>query len=99
MSWNIQSKNSTTLGNKFAIERFEKIVRNHDIVCLQETRSNVELKDYVVFNSIRKNSQRSGGGVSVLVRKKFSRNVTPFYCKNLSDVMAIKISHKMIDRP
>ena len=99
MSWNIQSKNSTTLGNKFAIERFEKIVRNHDIICLQETRSNVELKDYVVFNSIRKNSQRSGGGVSVLVRKEFSRNVTPFYCKNLSDVMAIKISHKMIDRP
>ena len=99
ISWNIQSKNSITFGNKFEDNDFCKIIRDHDIVCLQETRSNVELKEFVAYNSIRQNKQRSGGGVSILVRKNIARNVTPLYCKNLSDILAIKISKNLIDRP
>ena len=99
ISWNIQSKNSATFGNKFEVDRFCNTIKEHDIACLQEIRSNVELKDFVAYNSIRKNNQRSGGGVSILVRKSISRHVTPIYCKNLSDIMAIKISKNLIDRP
>ena len=63
ISWNIQSSVSPA-GCKFEDSSFTSIMNNHDIVCLQETRQAVKMKNFRSLCSTRPNMK--SGGVAIL---------------------------------
>ena len=91
MSWNIQSKNCSIRGTKFDIEDFTEIINNCHIVCLQETRKEIEHKIFLAFNNTR-STKRAGGGVCILIHKSLIAHTTHIKCMEGSDIVTIRIS-------
>ena len=67
LSWNIQSPSSTE-GNKFENDSFQRVIMNHDFACLQEIRRDVHLTGFRSICSLRKN--KKSGGVGILIRNE-----------------------------
>jgi exonuclease III len=88
MSWNIQD--STGDGsNKFENKNFLSILKQSNILCLQETKKQVKIEGYLSFNSNRKNSR--SGGVCILVENPFRKGVSPIPCNDSEDIIAAKL--------
>ena len=67
MSWNICNITGL-LGNKSDDPDFINIVKDHSVVCLQETGSDVNISGYHSFSDLRSTGNR--GGVTTLIKKK-----------------------------
>ena len=67
LSWNIQSPSSKE-GNKFDIDSFQELIKNHDFACLQEIRRDVHLTGFRSICSLRKD--KKSGGVGLLIRNE-----------------------------
>ena len=76
ISWNIANANGL-LGRKTDDPEFVKIISGNDIICLQETVSEVQLPGYESFSDLRKSGK--GGGVTTLVRRDLTH-----YCKHVN---------------
>ena len=72
LSWNIQSP-STTEGNKFDNKSFQKIINDHDLVCLQEIRRDVHLTGFRSLCNTR--SDQKSGGVGILIKNNLIEGV------------------------
>ena len=69
LSWNIQSPSSSE-GNKFDIDSFQKIINGHDFACLQEIRKDVHLTGYRSICNTRKDNR--SGGVGILIKNELA---------------------------
>ena len=63
LSWNIQSS-SSICGSKFDDPLFSNIFKDHDIICLQETRQSVKMNNFRAICNLRPGAK--SGGVSIL---------------------------------
>ena len=93
MSWNIQSRNCSILGNKLDMCDFKNILDKHNIVCLQEIRRPIEIPGFTSYNSLRSETDiRAGGGVSISVHSSIANGVKEVRHKSYSDCISIKMS-------
>ena len=76
-------------GIKTKISEFTSIIKNHDIICLQETKEAIKISDYRCFNSNRKSSR--SGGVCICVRNNLSKGVIKLNTSSTPDIIAIKL--------
>ena len=89
MSWNIRSRDSAT-GNKANDKYFNDILNKCDIFCLQETRKDIKIPNYVCYNRLRNNS--SGGGVCIGVKRCLAQGISKIDTLNKNDVLAIRLN-------
>lgn len=63
LSWNVHHANSPLgpYSTKILDPRFLNIINDHDIFCLQETKSEVKLPNFFCLNSLRPGDTKSGG--------------------------------------
>ena len=88
MSWNIQD--STGDGsNKFENENFLSVLKQANILCLQETKKQVKVEGYLSFNSNRKNSR--SGGVCILIENSLRKGVSHIPCNDSEDIIVAKL--------
>ena len=72
LSWNIQAP-STAEGDKFKIHDFKSKLIEHDFICLQEIRKNVNITGYRSKCNTRTDS--NSGGVGIFVKNKYIKGV------------------------
>ena len=72
LSWNIQSSN-TVSGSKFHDPDFCKILEQHQIVCLQETRQCIKVPGFRALNNTHDNEKH--GGVCTLIKNEISDGI------------------------
>ena len=86
-SWNIQDcvDDST---NKFEIAEFLTHINDNDIICLQETKSEIKLEGFISYNSNRTNSR--SGGVCILAKNCMRKGIKYVPCPKSDDIAAIK---------
>ena len=71
MSWNISNINGL-LGNKAEDPHFVRNINSSDIICLQETGEEVNIKGFKAHSDIRLSGK--GGGVTTLVRDDLNKH-------------------------
>ena len=90
LTWNVEgymTKNTAeNCCNKLNISTVNRMLKKHDIICLNETWTNsdseksIQLSDYEPFRSSRekrnKRANRDSGGVAILVRKNILKYVS-----------------------
>ena len=89
LSWNVQDIKNQTLGDKTLLTEFYNVISKGIIVCLQETKEIVHMKDYKCYNSNRTES-RSGGLCTAIHRSIDIKNVKIIPCDS-PDILAVKI--------
>ena len=89
MSWNIRSRDSAC-GNKTIEKEFNDILNNCDIFCLQETRKEIKIPNFVCYNKLRPNGR--GGGVSIGVKRSLSNGISKIDTLNKPDTLGIKLN-------
>lgn len=67
ISWNISNINGLT-GNKCDDPDFVQVLKNHTVICLQETNKEVSIPGYRSFSDLRTNG--TNGGVTTLISNK-----------------------------
>ena len=97
-SWNIQCI-SNDEGLKTHNDEFLNIVRDKDIICLQETKDAVELPNYRSYSNLRKKVKRASGGVVTLINNQLKNAVEIVKdSSSLSpDILVIKLKHSYIN--
>ena len=98
LSWNITSINDTE-GKKTDNDHFIKILKQNDIICLQETKGDVVLPGYTSYTNLRKNVKKPSGGVVTLVSKQLKQAVSKVNCvsNRSSDIIIVKLKHNFIN--
>ena len=97
LTWNIESGGSKIHGRKSDNRNFKDILDRADILCLQETKGDMEgTKSYTAFNNSRTDDQVNGksGGVSIMVRKSMKKYVK-LYHKGKHDIIAVIVNKKL----
>ena len=89
MSWNIRSRDSVC-GNKTNEKEFNDILNTCDIFCLQETRKEIKIPNYVCYNKLRPNGR--GGRVCIGVKRCLSHGISKVDTLNKSDTLGIKLN-------
>ena len=98
LSWNIESINNST-GPKTQDDDFLNIIKHNDILCLQETKGNVELPEFRAFNSLRKKSKNPSGGVSILVNNslKHAAELVKDLPDTSPDIIVVKLKQSALN--
>lgn len=100
LSWNIQSRNCSSLGNKLDMSGFMEILGDHNIICLQETRRPIEIPNFTTFNSLRSETNlRIGGGVSISVHESLRKGVKEIRLRSYTDCISIKLDKNYFNMP
>ena len=89
LSWNINHQRDKYEGIKFDIPDVKKILQNHDVFCLQETKGAVTINGFKCFNSNRKNS--NSGGVCIGIRKSLATGVREVCSSACEDIVIVKL--------
>ena len=89
LCWNINHQRDKYEGVKFEIPDVKKILLNHDIFCLQETKGAVTVSGFKCFNSNRKNS--NSGGVCIGIRKSLAAGVREVCSNVCEDIVIVKL--------
>ena len=92
MSWNINHQRDKIEGVKFEIGEVQKLIAGHDIVCLQETKGQVSMRDFKCFNANRSDSK--SGGVCTAIRKHLAAGVVRVHFSNCDDILIVKLKAK-----
>jgi exonuclease III len=92
MSWNINHHRDKFEGVKFEIAEVQRRIANHDIVCLQETKGKVSIREFKCFNANRSGS--NSGGVCTAIRKSLAAGVNRVNVPNCDDILIIKLKAK-----
>ena len=88
MSWNIQDCKGDG-SDKFQNSDFIKILKQGDIICLQETKKQIKVEGYISYNSNRKGSR--SGGVCVMAENRLRKGVSLVHCNESDDILAVKL--------
>ena len=100
LSWNIESGGNKLHGRKMENSHFKEILNQADILCLQETKGELESTDnFACLNNIRSGDKVGGksGGVSIMFRKNMKKFVKRFY-KGTHDIMAVIIKKELASK-
>ena len=89
MSWNIRSRDTIT-GNKTNDKDFIDILNKCDIFCLQETRKEIKIPNYICYNMLRNNGR--GGGVCIGIKRSLSQGISKIGTLTKNDLLAIKLN-------
>ena len=89
MSWNIRSRDSTC-GDKTKEKDFNDLLNTCDIFCLQETRKEIKIPNFVCYNKLRPNGR--GGGVCIGVKRSLSHGISKINTLNVCDVLGVNLS-------
>ena len=95
LCWNINHQRDKFEGVKFEIPEVKKILLNHDIFCLQETKGVVTVNGFKCFNSNRKNS--NSGGVCIGIRKALSAGASEVSTSQCDDILIVKLKAKFFN--
>ena len=88
LSWNVHDITDKILGPKTTSEEFCQILKQGLIFSLQETKSEVQLPDYLCFNKLRSKSR--SGGLCIGIHRSISDNVQRVSCE-YDDILAVSI--------
>ena len=88
LSWNVHDITDQSLGIKTSINEFQQVLKSGLIFCLQETKAEVQLPEYLCFNKLRSKSR--SGGLCIGVHRSISDKVRRVLC-DCEDILAIKI--------
>jgi hypothetical protein len=78
--------------HKFEIDEVQKLIAGHDIVCLQETKGQVSLREFNCFNANRSDS--NSGGVCTAIWKHLAAGVVRVHFSNCDDILIVKLKAK-----
>ena len=95
LSWNINHYRDKCEGAKVDIPEVRKLLNNHDIFSLQETKGIISLSNYHCYNSNRKGS--NSGGVCIGIHKRLKSGVTNMPVDSSEDIIAIKLKASFFD--
>ena len=95
LSWNIQSANNNA-GSKTDDADFLRLIRQNDVVCLQETRQRVETSGFRTFSNLRR-AQKSGGVVTLVNNsiKSGVEKITTSFSKS-TDILVTKLKKNIL---
>ncbi|KAL5247950.1 hypothetical protein ACHWQZ_G017200 [Mnemiopsis leidyi] len=88
LSWNVHDITDKILGHKTISEEFCQVLKQGLIFCLQETKTEVQLPEYLCFNKLRPKSR--SGGLCIGVHRSISHNVQRVPCEH-EDILAVSI--------
>lgn len=88
LSWNIQASN-TVSGNKFEDSSFINLIKNHDILCLQEIRQRVKIEGYRSFCNIR--ADERSGGVGIFFKNEYLGGIELVNYHSIADTIICKL--------
>ena len=88
LSWNVHDIMDQTLGSKTNQKEFCDITSSGTIFCLQETKSDVQMPNYMCFNKLRPSSR--SGGLTIGVHRSISDLVKEIPT-SYDDILAISI--------
>ena len=88
LNWNIQHGNESSGDAKTDDNSFCKLLSGCPIFCLQETKKEINIIDYLCFNQSRKDSD--SGGLCIGLHKTFAKNYKLIDTK-CPDIQAIKV--------
>ena len=88
LSWNVHDITDKILGPKTTSEEFCRILKQGLIFSLQETKSEVQLSDYLCFNKLRSKSR--SGGLCIGIHRSISDNVQRVPCE-YDDILAVSL--------
>ncbi len=89
LCWNINHSRDKHEGLKVDIPDISKLLLNHDIFALQETKGVVNFSNYLCFNSNRKGS--NSGGVCIGVHKSLKAGVSKVSMDSSDDIVVVKL--------
>lgn len=100
LSWNINHANSPLgpYSTKILDPRFLNVTNSHDIVCLQETKSEVKIPNFLCWNSLRPDDNRSAG-VCIGFKRSISSGVkrVPGVSKS-PDIIIVRLDRAFFHR-
>ena len=88
LSWNVHDIMDQTLGSKTSLDDFCDILKKGMIFCLQETKAEVQLPQYLCFNQLRPKSR--SGGLCIGVHRSISQKVKKIKSE-YDDILAVLI--------
>ena len=88
LSWNIQSSTGAD-GNKFEDSSFLNVIKNHDIVCLQEIRKRIKLEGFRSFCNVRPDEKF--GGVGILYKNELMGGIEVINGYSITDTIICKL--------
>ena len=89
LCWNINHSRDKFEGPKIDIPEVSRLLNNHDIFAIQETKGELNLKNYCCFNSNRQGS--NSGGVCIGVHKSLKPGVTRVNVDSTEDIVVVKL--------
>ena len=95
LSWNVNHSRDKYEGAKVDIPEIRDLFNNHDIFSLQETKGEINFKNYRCFNSNRKGS--NSGGVCIGIHKSLAAGVTRVQLDSSEDVVVVKLRANYFD--
>ena len=90
LSWNINGIKDRDEGLKYKLEEIKSTIKNHDFICLQETKMAIKIAGFRPLNSNRKNSK--SGGIFIRIKNELSKNVTEISTKTYPDIVAVRLN-------
>ena len=98
LSWNINDSRSCSEGPKIEDTDFIKILNDHDLICLQETKAPLTLPNFTCFNSNRPDSRP--GGVCIGIKKSLMKGVSKLKTKyNADDIIGVTLRASYFNLP
>ena len=93
LSWNVNDMSDRVLGKKYNDPDFLNILQKTAIFCLQETKSQVNIADYICINTNRPDSR--SGGTCIGVHKSIEEHIRPVRSGD-PDISGIIISRQFV---
>ncbi len=95
LCWNINHSRDKYEGAKVEIPEIRELLHNHDLFALQETKGEVNLSDYICYNSNRKGS--NSGGVCIGIHKSLKAGITRVRVNTSEDIVIVKLKAMFFD--
>ena len=96
LSWNINDVTDKILGLKTRTQEFIMQLDGQQIFCLQETKAEVKIPDYVCRNQLRPDSR--SGGLCIGVHRNIAHLVESVDTSKFPDIMAVRIAKEATDQ-
>ena len=96
LSWNINDVTDKILGLKTRTQEFIMQLDGQQIFCLQETKAEVKIPDYVCRNQLRPDSR--SGGLCIGVHRNIAHLVESVDTRKFPDIMAVRILKEATDQ-
>ena len=95
LCWNINHSRDKFEGPKVEIPEVCRLLNNHDIFAMQETKGEINFQNYCCFNSNRQGS--NSGGVCIGVHKSLKPGVSRVKVDCTEDIVAVKLKSEFFN--